>query len=138
MLKNQKGLSLAEVLAGVALLSLVMVLGSSIFLFGQKQAINQTAQVQNQADVRLGLNIITKEIRKASSVTVANNILTLNDTDIYKLENSNLTKNGVPVISSLKDFKIQMAGNKITIAMSANNTQNNPQTSLSTTIYIRK
>ncbi|RDU37014.1 hypothetical protein DRW41_09990 [Neobacillus piezotolerans] len=138
MLKNQKGLSLAEVLAGAALLSLIMILGSSIFLFGQKQAINQSAQVQNQADVRLGLNIITKEIRKASSVTVINNVLTINDTDIYKLENGNLTKNGVPVISSLKDFKIQMAGTKVTISMSANNTPNNPQTTLSTTIFIRK
>ncbi|WP_059173513.1 PilW family protein [Bacillus sp. FJAT-27445] len=138
MLKNQKGMSLAEVLAGVALLSLILLLGSSVFLFGQKQAINQTAQVQNQADVRLGLNIITKEIRKASSVNVNSNVLTINDTDIYKLENGNVTKNGHPIITSLKDFKIQMTDNKVTISMSANNTPNNPQTTLSTTIYIRK
>ncbi|WP_316569095.1 hypothetical protein [Neobacillus sp. YIM B06451] len=138
MLKNQKGLSLAEVLAGVALLSLILVLGSSIFLYGQKQAINQSAQVQNQADVRLGLNIITKEIRKASSVTVANNILTINETDIYKLENGNLMKNSTQIISGLNDFKIQMSGNKVTISMSAKNTPNNPQTTLSTTIFIRK
>ncbi|WP_158587432.1 PilW family protein [Neobacillus notoginsengisoli] len=138
MLKNQKGLSLVELLAGLALLSMIMLLASSIHLFGQKQAISQSAQVQNQSDVRLALKILTKEIRKATSVTVSNNTLTINDTDIYKLEKGNLTKNGVPIISNLKNLSIKMENNKVTLSVTALAASNSPESTLSTVIYTRK
>lgn len=71
---------------------MVILLASSVQLFGQKQVNNQTNEIQNQSNVRLALNIVTKEIRKASNVSVTNNVLTINNTDIYKLENNILKK----------------------------------------------
>lgn len=90
--KNEKGITLIELLAALALVSMVILLASSVQLFGQKQVNNQTNEIQNQSNVRLALNIVTKEIRKASNVSVTNNVLTINNTDIYKLENNILKK----------------------------------------------
>ncbi len=138
MMKNEKGLSFVELLAALSLLSLILLLTASIILFGQKQMTNQSTEVQNQSNLRLALSILTKEIRKAASVSVSNNVLTLNDTDIYKLDNNNLTKNNLPIISNLQQFAVQMTGDQITITLADLPSNNLPQTTLSTTIYVRR
>lgn len=138
MVKNQKGVTLIELLAAITLLSIVLLLANSIHLFGQKEMTDQTAEIQNQSNVRLAMNLITKQIRKASSINVdSNNVLTL-DSDIYKLDNNSLTKNGQPFITNLQKFDIQYDGSKITVTIADLPSTNNPQTTLSTTIYIRK
>lgn len=138
MVKNQNSVTLIELLAAISLLSIFVLLASSIHLFGQKQMSNQTSEIQNQSNVRLAMNLITKQIRKASNVTVSNNVLTIDNTDVYKLENSNLTKNSQPLVTNLQKFDIQLNGDQITLSIADLPNNNNPQTILSTTIYIRK
>jgi Tfp pilus assembly protein PilW len=139
MIKNEKGLTIVELLAALTLLSCILLLTGSILLFGQKQMTNQSTEIQNQSNLRLALSVITKEIRKAASVTVNNNVLTLNDSDVYKLDsNNNLTKNNLPIISNLQQFMIQMTGDQITITLADLPSNNLPQTTLSTTIYVRR
>jgi prepilin-type N-terminal cleavage/methylation domain-containing protein len=138
MVKNQKGVTLIELLAAIALLSIVLLLANSIHLFGQKQMTDQTTEIQNQANVRLAMDIITKQVRKASTIYVDNyGVLTL-DTDIYKLDNNNLTKNNQPLVTNLQKFDLQYDGNKIKVTIADLPNSNTPQTTLSTTIYIRK
>jgi prepilin-type N-terminal cleavage/methylation domain-containing protein len=139
MVKNQKGVTLIELLAAIALLSVVLLLANSIHLFGQKQMTDQTTEIQNQSNVRLAMDIITKQIRKASAINVDNNgVLTLDNTDIYKLDNNSLTKNNQPFITNLQKFDIQYDGSKINVTIADLPNSNTPQTTLSTTIYIRK
>jgi prepilin-type N-terminal cleavage/methylation domain-containing protein len=152
MVKNQKGVTLIELLAAISLLSLFLLLANSIHLFGQKQMTNQTSEIQNQSNVRLAMNLITKQIRKASSVTVSNNVLTIDNTDVYKLDNNSLTKNNQPLITNLQTFDIKTndagiplangtiipIGSQISLTIADVPTNNNPQTILSTTIYLRK
>jgi prepilin-type N-terminal cleavage/methylation domain-containing protein len=137
--KNEKGVTLIELLVGLALFSMVLLLANSVHLFGQKQVNHQTNEIQNQSNVRLAINIITKEIRKASTVSVTNNILTLNGSDIYKLENSVLKKNNDPLITDIQTFTINKTADDKIIMSIANTPSNNiPQTNLSATIYLRK
>lgn len=139
MVKNQKGVTLIELLAAIALLSVVLLVANSIHLFGQKQMSDQTAEIQSQSNVRLAMDIITKRIRKASTISVDNNgVLTLDNTDVYKLDNNNLTQNSQPIINNLQKFNIQYDGSKITVTIADLPNTNTPQTTLSTTIYIRK
>jgi Tfp pilus assembly protein PilW len=142
MVKNQKGVTLVvtlvELLAAIALLSIVLLLANSIHLFGQKQMTDQSTEIQNQSNVRLAMNIITKQIRKASTINVDNNGALLLDTDIYKLDNNNLTKNNQPFITNLQEFDLQYDGSKIKVTIADLPITNTPQTTLSTTIYIRK
>ncbi|OCA87683.1 hypothetical protein A8F94_07455 [Bacillus sp. FJAT-27225] len=160
MLRNQKGLTLVEILAVVSLLSLVTLLGSSIHLFSQKQAHNQSTKIKNESDVRLAMNIITKEIRKASTVKVEvkeknNFILTLNETDIYRLDQQSIRKNDTVIISNIKSFTVNaenankdttlnktnyflIADNKISLTITAGKNAENSGSTLSTIVYIRR
>jgi prepilin-type N-terminal cleavage/methylation domain-containing protein len=139
MVKNQKGVTLIELLAAIALLSVVLLLANSLHIFGQNQMTNQTTEIQNQSNVRLAMDIITKQIRKASTINVdSNGVLTLDNTDIYKLDNNSLTKNSQPLVTNLQTFNIQYDGSKVIITIADLPNTNTPQTTLSTTIYIRK
>lgn len=138
MLKNQQGVTLVELLAAISLLSIFLLLASSIHLFGQNEMTYQTTEIQNQSNVRLAMNLITKQIRKASTISVNNNVITIDNTDVYKLDNNSLTKNSQPLITNLQKFDIQFTGDQITVSIADLPSNNIPQTTLSTTIYIRK
>ncbi|MCQ6278274.1 competence type IV pilus minor pilin ComGF [Bacillus sp. EB600] len=136
-MKTEQGVTLVEVLAAAALLSIILLLASSVYLFGQKQVTTQTTEIQNQENVSLALDIITKEIRKASTVSVTNNILTINNTDVYQLVNNTINKNNQPLITNIQQFNIQMTNKQITITIEGLSANNAPHTTLSTTIFIR-
>ena len=110
MIKSEKGITLVELLAALALLSVILLLASTVHLFAQKQMNNQEAAFQSESNVSLAINIITKEIRSATSVTATNNVLTINTTNnttnVYQLNGSSLTKNNQPIITDLKQFDL--------------------------------
>jgi prepilin-type N-terminal cleavage/methylation domain-containing protein len=138
MLKNSRGVTLIEILCAIALISMVLLLANSLNIFGLKQVNEQTNDINNQSNVRLAINIITKEIRSAQNVKVSNNILTINNLDIYKLDNHSLTKNGQAIIPDIQKFNIVMNGNQILISIANIPSKNGKQIDLSDTIYIRE
>ena len=144
---NEKGVTLIELLAALSLLSIILLLASSVHLLGLKQSSSQTSEIQNQSNVRLAMNIITREIRKASTVSFiniddtdsSNDQLKINGVDIYKLENKNITKNADPLITNIQTFTLKKVKDDMYTITIANIPSNNlPQTTLSSTIYIRK
>lgn len=139
MVKNENGITLVEVLCALALLSIIVVLASSVQLFGQKQVKSQVTNIQNQSNVRLALNMITTDIRSGKSVSALNNVLTItladNSTIVYQLNGNTLTKNNQPVISDVQSFILTPDTNFINVKVISNNV---PPISLTTTIYYRK
>lgn len=146
VLKSNKGVTLIELLAVLAILSIVILLAGSVQLFGQKQTKQQTDEIQNQSEVRLALNMITKDIRSAKSgpsnvnVTIPNTELqinTMNDTTIvYKFDgNKTLLKDSQPFISNIKEFVINKDIEKVSITLTSNDIR---PISLSSTIFFRK
>jgi prepilin-type N-terminal cleavage/methylation domain-containing protein len=111
-LKNEKGVTLVEVLAALTLLSMVLLLASSVHLFSQKQMKNQSIEIQNQSNVRLAANILTKDIRKSDSVTVINtNKFEINKANLtidkYEFKDQTLFKNDQPLITTIQNFIIE-------------------------------
>ncbi|MDR4948759.1 prepilin-type N-terminal cleavage/methylation domain-containing protein [Neobacillus cucumis] len=146
MQNNEKGVTLIELLAAISLLSVILLLASSIQMLGLKQSSSQTSDIQNQSNIRLAMNIITREIRKASTVSFVNiddtvntnDQLIINGVDVYKLENNSITKNTNTLITNIQTFTIKKVKDgmyTITIANIPSN--NSPLTSLSSTISIR-
>ena len=144
---NEKGVTLIELLAALSLLSIILLLASSVHLLGIKQSSSQTAEINNQSNVRLAINIITREIRKASTVSfvniddsdITNDQLKINGVDVYKLENKQITKNADPLINNIQTFTLKIVKDDMYTITIANIPSNNlPQTTLSSTIYIRK
>jgi len=130
MIKDQKGITLVEVLTAIALLSIIILLSSSIHIFGQKQYQNQSKEVQVQANERLAMNILTKEIRKAQKIEVVSpKILKVNDSDIYKHEGTTLKKGNQNLVSGIHNFVVTKEGNRIKLTLG-----NMPET----TIFLRE
>ncbi|MEH7276290.1 PilW family protein [Neobacillus vireti] len=131
MFKCEKGVTLVELLAALALISIIVLLASSIHLFGQKQMTVQSKEIQNQSDERLAMNIITKEIRKAQSVEVvaATNQLIINSTDVYTLVGTIIKKNGTTFLSNISKFEARLANKQLKLSIG-----NLPET----IIYIRE
>jgi prepilin-type N-terminal cleavage/methylation domain-containing protein len=130
MIKSERGVTLVELLAAISLLSIVLLLASSVHLFGQKQMNFQSDEVQKQSQERLAANLITKEIRKAKTVEVKNpNQLTVNDTDTYKLEGTTIKKNNEEFMTKINGFSVTKNGNQVSLKIG-----NLPET----TIYIRE
>ncbi|WP_066311575.1 prepilin-type N-terminal cleavage/methylation domain-containing protein [Bacillus sp. FJAT-29814] len=129
MKNNEKGITLVELLASLALLSMVLLLANSIHIFSVKQSNAQKTEIQKQTDYRLAMNILTKEIRKAdpTKVEAKNNILTIDGINYY-LEGTSLKKGDQVLVSNIETFTPAQSGDKITIKIGTN----------STTIYLRK
>ncbi|MFD2681453.1 prepilin-type N-terminal cleavage/methylation domain-containing protein [Bacillus seohaeanensis] len=116
MKKSEEGVTLVEVLIALALLSMILLLANSVHLFVQKQMNSQVNKIQVQSDERLAIGLITKEIRKAETVETNHlNELIINETDVYKLKSTTLTKNNEPFISNIKKFTVKKRGNQVTL-----------------------
>lgn len=146
MQNNEKGVTLIELLAALSLLSVILLLASSIQMLGLKQSSSQTSDIQNQSNIRLAMNIITREIRKASTVSFVNiddtvntnDQLIINGVDVYKLENNSITKNTNTLITNIQTFTIKKVKDSMyTITIANIPSNNSPLTSLSSTISIR-
>ncbi|MEH7093895.1 prepilin-type N-terminal cleavage/methylation domain-containing protein [Neobacillus vireti] len=144
---NENGVTLIELLAALSLLSIILLLAGSVHLLGIKQSSSQTAEINNQSNVRLAMNIITREIRKASTVSfvniddsdITNDQLKINGVDVYKLADKNIMKNADPLINNIQIFNLKKVKDDMYTITIANIPSNNlPQTTLSSTIYIRK
>jgi prepilin-type N-terminal cleavage/methylation domain-containing protein len=113
---NEKGLTLVEVLAALALVSLVILLASSINLFGHKQMSSQKEEIQNQSNDRLAMNIVTKAIRQADPATVEvindQNVLKINNVRYY-LDGNSLKKETDVLISDINKFTVKQNGDQI-------------------------
>ena len=141
MIRNKKAFTLVEVLAAVTLLSVVLLLAFSFYLFLEKQWDVQYNSVQNQSDVRLAMNILTKAIRSADQVNVqSDDTLIINNNDVYKLNSSEraIEKNGSTVVNGIKDLHFSLEGNKVTIHITGFLKNEGRSDTLTTYIYIRK
>ena len=91
--------------------SIVLILISNIHVFGHKQNKEQSQKASSLYDVSYAAKVITKEIRKAESVKVKNNILTLNQDKpnqvIFKESNNSILMNGSPIVKDITKFIVK-------------------------------
>ena len=64
-------MTLIELLASIALLSVVLSLVGAVHLFGQRQYLTQSYSASQSNDFALQLAIISKEVRKASWINLS-------------------------------------------------------------------
>lgn len=146
-MKNERGLTLIEVLAATAIGIIFILLIGNALLFGLKQYKNQSIKAQELTDVTFVAKVITKEIRKATIVSISkdgNSIrLTIDDQLIeYKFseENSSILKNGDRFFSGIKLFDISRDEDRskmLEIEIVSPN-KNGLEERIDTEIYLRK
>ncbi|MDN7227020.1 prepilin-type N-terminal cleavage/methylation domain-containing protein [Planococcus sp. N064] len=140
-LRNEKGITLVELLAVLVIGGIVMVLIMGIFSNGQKQYSSQTAKAEQLNDVRYVAKVITKEIRKADKVKSINNVLELGKDSpiIFKQENNKILKNGITLMSKVSIFSVnRVTPNNRNLKITIVSTDaNGKKQDIKTEIYIR-
>ncbi|KAB8137491.1 prepilin-type N-terminal cleavage/methylation domain-containing protein [Gracilibacillus oryzae] len=139
MFKSEKGITLVELLAALALMSVIIALISSVHLFGQKQYRDQTAEISNYNEVRTVIALITSELRSTSAdlIKVEDNTLKI-DEDLYSLSSTHLNKNGQTISSQISEFSIKKTGTEVDISVTSTEDNNGNTQSITTTIYLRE
>lgn len=117
MIKNEKGVTLIELIVSLAIFSVVVSLTLSVLLFGSRAFKKQTNESNDLLNVRNAIAYLTKEIRKADKVDIRNGILTLNERDVYILENNAIMKNSTPIVYNIDILEIVKSSLKIEIAI---------------------
>ncbi|MCD8509087.1 MAG: type II secretion system GspH family protein [Bacillus sp. (in: Bacteria)] len=139
-MSNQRGFTLVELLLSITIMSVVAILITSMFMFGQNQVKNQTSAVDHQANVRLAMNMITREIRRndPKDVEATTTQLKINSQVVYQFDGTNLTdKDNKPVVEGVTG-KFTPNSDSIKIDIDSVADRNGNKVSQSTTIYLRK
>ena len=139
--KNDAGFTLVELLASLAILSMIISLIGSVTMFGIKQYDKQTFEAEQANDYSYALTVLSKEIRSAESVTVANGSITV-DGVIYAQTGTQLIKTAEDSSQEVLADYLPTDGFKVS-EIETNNIiaitiKNNESKTYQTTIYLRR
>lgn len=95
-LKNERGMTLVEILAVTVITGIVAILVFSLIQSSTKQHIQQTKEAGNLSDITYALKVVTKDIRRSTNARVEEGNLELTfpnaSKSIYSAENGKLNK----------------------------------------------
>lgn len=144
-LRNESGMTLVELLASIALLSVVLSLVGAVHLFGQKQYLAQSYSAGQSNDFAYTLSVISKEVRKEpfSSIAVSEDgeILSIKSVEVFRKQGAELLKNDAEVLADGVDkFKVTLndADKSVTIELISIPKYNNQSKKYQTKIYLRR
>lgn len=137
LIHNEKGLTVAELLATLVIASIIVLFISGIVMMIQKQYSTQKEEISHLSDVKIALKSITRDIRKADFVEIPDEktIVIIQDTETitYTLDNErNLLKNGSIYLYEVTDFQVNGDQERIDITMKSGEQEE------STTVILRR
>lgn len=146
MIKNERGITLVELLGSLALMSIILLLIGSVHLFGQRQFRDQSADINSQSQVRYVMSQVTSDIRSITSDQVTGDtegVLNLG-VNVYEHNNSSaiLSRNGVVISENIKTFTWAINDEEVDVhielTVGSTDNQRGQATELVTTIYFRR
>src|SRR5699024_4527764 len=122
LFRNEKGLTIAELLATLVITSIIVIIITSMYVVVQKQYFSQQEDVSNLTDVKIALKAITRDIRKADEVDIdGTNYIRIHiagesdTTDYYWDNDKTLYKNETAYILNVTNFNVDLVENKIVL-----------------------
>lgn len=140
LIKDESGITLVELLAAISILSIVILLGGAIHIFGQRQFNNQTEAASQANDLSYALTVMTTEIRKESqeSVTVEENqAIHIGEEHRFYINDKKLYHNGNVLAEPINSIEVEKGENEIHIILHGS-TQHAQKKKYETTIYFRR
>lgn len=135
--KNEKGITLVELLAAIVLASILMLLVYSVLMTGTEQYKNQLEKNTQLTDISYALKLIIKDIRKTENPQIiSNNEINLNGINYSKTDNT-ITRNGIVIARSIQQFHVTGNEVKWTIEIESSD-QEEIEKNIKTEIYLRK
>lgn len=144
-LRNESGMTLVELLASIALLSVVLSLIGAVHLFGQKQYLAQSYSAGQSNDFAYTLSVISKEVRKESFSSIAVSeegaVLSIGGVETFSQQGTELVKNESQVLTDgVADFTVTLhdADKSVAIVLKSMAKYNNQSKEYQTKIYLRR
>lgn len=144
-IKDQKGVTLVELLAVLVLLSLIGLMIFGVYFSGKKEYDIQKEKTEHQENIQFVMKYLTKEIRKENNFRVFDDdvleIKKETGTDIYRRKGTTLFKNSEAFSENIKDFKVESSDGKalkIKVVSDDKLNRNSDAKKIETTIVIRK
>lgn len=138
-------MALVELLASIALLSVVLALVGAVHLFGQKQYLTQSYSARQSNDFAYTLSVISREVRKTpfASITVSElgDTLMIDGAVAFSQQDSQLLKNESQVLAEdVEDFVVtpDAETKSIKIVLKSLSKMNSQPKEYQTTIYFRR
>lgn len=136
--KSEQGFTLVELLATLAILSLVILLAGSVHIFGQKQFSEQTTQVSQVNDLRQIMASIERDVRQTPQEEIRfEEGLVIGDTK-YSRNGNSLFKDSNTLSDQISQFDVAIDEDKLEISLVSSSRENKRNGELSTTIYFRR
>lgn len=116
--KSESGITLVELLAVLALLSVVIVLAGSVHMFGQRQFRTQTNSASQNNDYSYAMTVMSTDLRKiplsevGSKITLNSDeyLIKINNGPEYEYSGSQLTRNDEVIVKNLGTKPIILFG----------------------------
>ena len=144
-LRNESGMTLVELLASIALLSVVLSLVGAVHLFGQKQYLTQSYSARQSNDFAYTLSVISREVRKAPfadiTVSESGDTLLIDGAVAFSQQGAELVKNTDQVLAEdVEDFVVtpDATTKSLKIVLKSLSEMNSQPKEYQTTIYFRR
>lgn len=144
MKTNERGITLVELLGVLAIMSVVILLIGSVHLFGQKQLVYQTDQVNKQGDARQVISQLTTDFRSvtADQYIVEDDEYQIGDY-VYRFDDATIYRNDQIISDDIVSFDLspildeeELVGVNIVIESLAS--EQGSQTPVKSAIYFRR
>ena len=144
-LRNESGMTLVELLASIALLSVVLSLVGAVHLFGQRQYLAQSYSAGQSNDFAYTMSVISKEVRKTSfadvTVSESGDALLIGGAEAFSQQGEQLVKNNDQVLANgVADFTVELNATEksVAIVLESMAKYNNQSKEYQTKIYLRR
>src|SRR5690625_3088720 len=106
LLRNEKGITLVELLAVFVISGIVLLLIISVHIYSQKQFKNQTEDALHLTDITILTKEITKEIRSNEIVEATGTKIEFSDGKKYEIQGNIIHKNDSPYMYEVDVFQV--------------------------------
>lgn len=136
---NDRGISLVELLAVLAIGSIILSLVIGIMVNAQKTYSQQTHSAEQLTELRYAIKVITKEVRSAEKMTIAENRLVVQSGGriVFKLRNGQLWQDGSVLAERISGLNFEMEDRVLAISMETDGTTGKKQ-EVNVQIYLRE
>lgn len=115
-MKKCKGVTLIEMLIVTSITTIVILVGITLFLLGNKSFAQQRNQSEIVAKARITMDYLTRSIRKAEVVSIEDNTLIIDSVEI-RLIGEDLFEGDKVVLSSIETFLISETDEEINLVI---------------------
>lgn len=113
-MKNERGITLIELVIVLALLGVVVSMMVSPIVFTYNNFNNQNERTNIISNARETMDYLTREIRKSNAVDIVDNKIIIN-ASVYRLEDRILYKDDKKIIEGIDELNINKTDNAINI-----------------------